>query len=224
MKRIGTILALFFALAACTLSHKEEAPPYSSFSDEGVGAQNRIGRYLQDSVVTAKLRTCWSQLKGEGVIAMDLTYRKSGSNWAFEYVKVTRSTVPQGQDASAQRCMEESARATMFPVDSKEALETAALQFIARLAFSVPLPAEGTQLTRDQIALMIGPGGLDGGIKVGGCSACESRTEYPYGLKCVSKQSGGHLDCEEINTNTCATSPTACLRGMFGGTSGVIMY
>ena len=221
MKRIGIIiLALCLGMAACT-NRKEKAPLYPGFSDEGVGAQERIGRYLQDSVVTAELRTCWGQMKDEGVIAMDLTYRKSDSNWAFENVKVTKSTLPQWQDATAQRCMEESARETMFPVDSKEPLETVAPQFIVRLAFPVPLPAEGTQLTNDQIARMIGTGGV---ITVSGCSECVRREEYPYGLKCVSKTSGSNVDCEEISDNVCAITPRACLSGIFGGTSGVVMY
>jgi len=222
MKRIGIIiLALSLGMAACTRNIKEDAPIYPGFNDEGAGVQVRLGHYLQDSVVNTKLRTCWGQLKGEGVIAMDFTYRKSGSNWAFENLKVTKSTLPQGQDATAQQCMEESARATMFSIDSKEALETVAPQFIVRLAFSVPLPAEGTQLTSDQIARMIGSGGV---ITVPGCSDCVRRTEYPHGLKCVSNKSGSNVDCEEINPNTCATTPKACLRGVFGGTRGIIIY
>lgn len=211
-------------MPACRQGPKEEAPSVPTFSDEGVGAQNRIGRYLQGAVVGANLRTCWAQLKGEGAIAMDLTYRKSGSNWAFENVKVTRSTLPQGQDSTAQRCLEESARGTMFPVEPKEALETAAPEFIVRLAFSVPLPAEGTQLTSDQIARMIGTGGGGGVITVPGCSNCVPRREYPYGVKCEPKKNGSNVDCEEVSTNVCATTPKACLRGLFGGTSGVIMY
>jgi len=155
---------------------------------------------------------------------MDLTYRRSGSNWEFENVKVTKSALTPGQDATVQRCMEESARATMFPVDSNEALETVAPQFVVRLAFSVPLPAEGTELTSNQIARMIGTGGTGGVITVPGCSDCVTRTEYPYGLKCEPKTSGSNVDCEEIGTNVCATTPKACLSGVFGGRSGVIMY
>ena len=223
MKRIGIVLALCLTMVACAGSRKVGAPPYPGFSDDGIGAQNRISHYLQESVVGPKLRTCWGQLKGEGALAVDLTYRKSGSNWAFEDVKVKGSTLPQGQDVAAQRCMEESARGTMFPVDSKEALETAAPQFIVRLAFPVPLPAEGTQLTSDQVARMIGTGGT-GVITVSGCSDCVLRGEPPYGYKCVSKKSGSNVDCEEIQTNVCATTPKACLRGAFGGMSGVIMY
>src|SRR3990172_3812413 len=131
-----------------------EARIFPSFNDEGVGAQDRISRYLKGSVVDARLRTCWSHV-GEGVIAMDLTYLKSGSSWAFEDVKVEGPTLLRGQDAAARLCMEESARATTFPV------------------------GEGVQLTDDQIARMIGSGGV---ITVPGCSECVRREEYPYGL------------------------------------------
>jgi hypothetical protein len=221
MPRIGIIIGLSFAMAACSKTPKQENPPYPSFSDKGVGAQQRIGRYLQDSVVAPKLRACWGQLKGEGAVAADLTYRKSGDSWTFDSVTVKKSSLPKDQDAIAQRCIEESARATTFPVDAKEELEKAAGQFIVRLGWPVPLPAEGTQLTSAQMARMIGGGGV---ITVSGCSDCVPRTEYPYGLKCASKSSGSNVDCEEINTNTCATTPRACLRGVFAGSSGVIMY
>src|SRR5438067_13250534 len=221
MRRIGTVvLAVSLAMAACRTG---QAPP-PTFSDGGAGAKNRIGRYLLDNVVTSKLRSCWGQLTGEGAVAMDLTYRKSDTYWVFENAKVTKSTLARGHDVIAQRCIEESARATMFPVDAKEALETAAREFIVRLAFSVPLPAEGTQLTSGQIARMIGSGGGAGEITVSGCSDCVPRTEYPYGVKCVSKSSGSNVDCEEISSNVCATTHRACLRGLDGGTSGVIIY
>ena len=36
-----------------------------------------------------------------------------------------------------------------------------------------------------------------GAVTVPGCSACVSRTEYPYGLKCESRKSGSDKDCEE---------------------------
>jgi hypothetical protein len=223
MKRIGIIIGLSLAMTACTQSRKEEASSVPTFSDGGVGAGQRIGRYLQDSVVAAKLRTCWSQLKADGAVAMDLNYRKSGNNWTFESAKVTKSALPQGQDAIALRCMEESARATSFPVDSKQELEMAAPEFVVRLGWSVPLPAEGTQVTTEQMARMIGTGG-GGVITVPGCSDCQLRGVPPYGYKCVAKSSGSNVDCEEVATNVCATTPKACLRGVFGGTSGVIMF
>jgi hypothetical protein len=222
MKRIG--LAVVFTVPLVILAcRKEQAPPiWASFSDDGVAASNRIGRSLQDSVV-AKLRGCWGQLQGEGAVAMDLMYRKSGTNWSFDSVAVKKSSLASGQDAVAQRCMEESARGTMFPVDAKENLESAAPQFVVRLGWTVPLPAEGTSLGNDQIARMSGGGG-PGVITVPGCSTCVWRKEYPYGLKCEARKSGSEIDCEEVNTNTCAVTPKACLRGAFGGSTGVIMF
>jgi hypothetical protein len=218
--RTATVLAASAILLAC--NRTPNAPKYpTSFSDKGASALNRMSGYFQKSVVTSKLRENWSQLKGEGAVAMDFTYRKSGNSWAFEKVTVTKSTLPKDQEALAQRGMEEAARSTSFPMEPKEALENASDRFAVRLAVPVPLPAEGGQLTTEQIALIRGGGGLG---DVSGCSECVERTEYPYGLKCESRTSGGHLDCREESTNVCSTEPTTCLLGIFSGAGGVIMY
>ena len=222
MKRIviAAVVALPVMMLAC---RREETPPaWANFSDEGVAAANRIGRSLQDSVVASKLRQCWGQLQGEGVIAMDLNYRKAANTWTFDTVRVTKSTLTGDQNAAAQRCMEESARGTSFAVEPKEALESAASQFIVRLGWPVPLPPVGTPLTTDQIARM--SGGSGGAITTPGCSTCVSRKEYPYGLKCEARKTGSEQDCEEINSNTCAVTPKACLRGGFSGSGSVIMF
>jgi hypothetical protein len=224
MTRIGILLGLSLAMAGCSQKRPEEAPPPPGFSDEGEAAGQRIGAYLQSSVVAAKLRACWDQLKAEGAVATDLTYRKSGDTWTFDSVKVTRSTLSKDQDAIAQRCIEESAGGTSFEVDSKQELEQLVRQFVVRLGWSVPLPAEGTEMPSEQLARMIGTGGAGGVITVPGCSDCQLRGEPPYGYKCVAKKSGSQTDCEEVATNVCATTPKACLRGVFGGTRGVIMY
>lgn len=224
MTRILTMVLFALLLAiASSGCRREETPPYpTSFVDDKVQA-TRIGRYLQDSVAP-KLRGCWNQLRGEGAVAIDLTFKKSGSDWMFDNSSVRKSSLADEQDATAQRCMDEAARGTVFPVDQKEGLETASPQFVVRLGWSVPLPAEGTQMTNDQIARMIGGSGGGGVITVPGCSACVSRKEYPYGLKCESRRSGSDKDCEEINSNTCATTPTSCLRGAFSGTGGVFIF
>jgi hypothetical protein len=219
MKRIVIAAIALSVMVGC---RREQTPPtWADFSDEGVAAASRIGRSLQDSVAS-RLRQCWGQLQGDGVIAMDLNYRKAGNAWTFDNVRVTKSTLPD-QNAAAQRCIEESARGTTFAVEPKEALESAASQFIVRLGWIVPLPPEGTPLTSAQIARMSGGSGA-GAITVPGCSTCVARTEYPYGLKCVAKKTGSEQDCEEINSNTCAVTPKACLRGGFSGSGGVIMF
>jgi hypothetical protein len=222
MKRI-LITALFtlpFVILAC--HRKDTPPPWANFSDEGAAAATRIGRSLQDSVVAPKLRQCWAQVQGAGVIAMDLSYRKAGQTWTFDSARVTKSTLSGDQNAVAQRCLEESARGTSFAVEPKEALESAASQFIVRLGWPVPLPPEGTKLTTEQIARMGGSG--PGEITVPGCSACVPRLEYPYGLKCAAKKTGSEQDCEEINSNTCAVTPKACMRGGFSGWGGIIIF
>ncbi|MGH9383558.1 MAG: hypothetical protein ACRD2N_04635 [Vicinamibacterales bacterium] len=222
MTRILTAVLLALPLVMLACRREETPPPWANFSDEGAAAANRIGRYLQDPVAP-KLRQCWSQLQGEGVIAMDLNYRKDGDNWTFDKASVTKSTLPTEQNAVAQRCMEESARGSAFAVEPKEALETAAPQFVVRLGWTVPLPAEGTQTSTDQIARMSGGSG-PGAITTPGCSTCVWRKEYPYGLKCEARKTGSEQDCEEINSNTCAVTPKACLRGAFSGSGGVIMF
>ena len=68
---------------------------------------------------------------------------------------------------------------------------------------------------------MIGTGGV---ITVPGCSACVSNPNYPYGLKCEARSTGGNIDCEEISSNVCAVTKTVCLCGIFGGTSGVVIW
>lgn len=222
MKTMAT-LAIMLVLAACApLRDAPDAPP--GFSDEGIGAQARIGRLLQDTIVTPAFRSCWQALAGEGAVAADLTYRKTGANWVFEDAALTRSALPGGQDAAAKRCLDAAARGSVFAVDTKEVLENAAPEFVVRLAIPVPLPAAGVQLSDAEVAAMIGVGGAGGVITVPGCSNCVPRKEFPYGLKCVATKSGSNVDCEEINTNTCATTPKACLRGAFGGAGGVIMY
>jgi hypothetical protein len=223
MKRIVITVAVALPVVMLACRREQTPPAWANFSDEGVAAASRIGRSLQDSVVASKLRQCWGQLQGEGVVAMDLNYRKAGNTWTFDNVRVTKSTLAADQNAAAQRCMEESARGTSFAVEPREALESAASQFIVRLGWTVPLPPEGTQLTTAQLARMSGGSG-PGVITVPGCSTCVPREEYPYGLKCVAKKTGSEQDCEEINSNTCAVTPKACLRGGFSGSGGVIMF
>lgn len=222
---IGSILLLVVAaLALGGCGRKDEKPPPPTFTDEGAAVQKRASQSLNETVVTAaKLRGCWAGLKGEGVVAFDLNYRKSGDRWSFDGLKPGKSSLAPEQSAAAQRCLGDAARGTSFAVDAKDALESAAPELVLRLGWPVPLPPEGGQLTNDQIARMVGGGGA-GVITVAGCSDCQLRGEPPYGYKCVAKKSGSQTDCEEVGTNVCATTPKACLRGIFGGGGGIVMY
>lgn len=79
-------------------------------------------------------------------------------------------------------------------------------------------------LDNEQVARLFGTGGTGGVIPIAGCSDCQLRGEPPYGDKCVAKKSGSQTGCGEVATTVCATTPKACLRGLFGGSRGVIMY
>jgi hypothetical protein len=224
MTRNGIIVLTLFAALACKRDQTkppEKAP--ATFSDNGAAASGRIGKYLQDAVVTDNLRNCWGGLKGEGAVAIDMNYHKAGDNWTFDSARVTKSTLDEAQNAVALKCIQEAARETSFAANPKEALEVAAPNFVVRMGWSVPLPAKGTETSSIQMARMIGGGG-NGVITVPGCSDCVSNPNPPYGLKCSAKSSGSNVDCEEISSNVCATTPRACLRGGFGGTKGVIMF
>jgi len=215
------VVALVVNLSACTYgrmgeSQKPQAQD-QTFGENITTAQTRINRYFQNAVVTAAWKECWSRLKGEGLIAMDFTYRKAKDTWVFEKIAVKKSTLPEGQDAVALRCMEESARTTSFPVEMSNGPERAANAFVIRWTWPAPMPT-----TKEQMAArMIGGGGLG---DVAGCSECVERTDYPYGLKCESRDRGGHLDCREESTNVCSTASTSCLRGSFGIAGGVVIF
>jgi hypothetical protein len=229
MKRIGIALAISAAVLACTGKPKEEPPreepnPRPGFSDDGAAAQQRIGQYLLASVVDSDMRTCWAALKGAGVVAADLTYRKNGGNWTFNTAAIKRTSLTDNQDAIAQRCLEAAASGTSFTVDEKEDLENRAEQFIVRMGWPVPMPPEGAEVSDSAMARMINTGGGGAGITISGCSTCELRGVPPYGYKCVSKSSGSETDCDEISTNVCATTPKACLRAGFGGARGIVMF
>jgi hypothetical protein len=209
-------------VAACSHNRplNEPKPPTTSFSDQGASAAVRIGSFVESSVL-AKSRDCWSQLQGEGVVAADLTFKKSSAEWILEKIAVTKLTLPDAQEAAVSGCLQGVA-GTSFPVNTSEELENAAAQFVARVGWAVPLPPPGTSTPPEILARMIGGGGPLNDIS--GCSECVSNPNYPYGLKCEDRKSGGHLDCKEHSSNVCSTAPTACLRGAFGGTGAVVMF
>ena len=222
MTRFGIVIGLSLAVTACKEAPKEQVKSVPhAFTDNGAAASQRISGSLQEPAVAAKLRRCLSQLKGQGLVATDLTYRKAGNSWNFDNVKVTKASLAQGQDATVQKCLEESARGTSFAVDSNQELETAAPEFVVRLGWSLPLPPEGTEVTNEAIARMISTGGV---ITMEGCSTCELKKDGSGSYQCIRKTSGSEVDCEVIGTNACAVTPKACVSGFFGGSRGVIMY
>lgn len=235
MTRTAILLGLSVAFTACTGSPRDgtkqgeestkagEAKIVADgFSDDGAAALRRISSSLQEPSVAAKLRNCFSEIKGERLVAMDLRYRKSGSNWTFDSAKVKEASQAQGQDATVQRCIDDAARGVSFPVDSNQELETAAAEFIVRLRWPVPLPAQDAEVSNEAIARMINTGGT--GVTMEGCSTCKLKTDGTGGYECVAQKSGKEADCDIMGPSQCVTTPKACVTGFFGGTRGIIMF
>jgi hypothetical protein len=230
MERIEVMITftVCIALSACTLHQapddqvQQPKSPPTAFSDHGVSAQKRLGAYVNDSVISSNSRACWARLQGEGAIATDLTYRKSGADWTFERAVVTKSTLAKPQGETALGCLQAALRGTSFPVATDQELEKASDQFIARLGWPVPWPPEGGDVPSDVTARMISTGG--GGLgDIAGCSECVSDGTRAI---CEARASGGHLDCREYPEQRylCSTASTTCLRGFFGGSRGVVMF
>lgn len=220
------VLALTLAVAGCTQTAsptvandpKAQAPPEDVFKEDLAEAQTRINRHFANVVSTTGLKDCLSRVQGEGLVAVDFIYTKSGGNWTFSKAGATKSNLDKSQDAVALECLTAAMGNASFPVETGNSPEAAPDTFLVRWTWPVPLPP-----TSDQVAArMIGGGGL--GADISGCSACVRRTEYPYGLKCEDRERGGQGDCREHSSNVCSTAPTACLRGSYGVAGGRFIF
>src|SRR4029077_3489827 len=85
--------------------------------------QNRLNSYFRNAVVTPALRECWSRLQGTGEVAFDITFRKSGSRWAFENISVIKSDLLFWQGNTAARCLRDAISPTYFRVNSNDLSE-----------------------------------------------------------------------------------------------------
>src|SRR5262249_14288459 len=71
-------------------------------------AQNRVNDYFRNTVATPKLRECLSRVQGQGDVAIDFAYKRSGERWAFEKLALIKSNLPAGQDEIVLRCIQDS--------------------------------------------------------------------------------------------------------------------
>jgi hypothetical protein len=207
MKRsflIGAALILVFA--AC-----KRSPQTSGLLEdleETVAAQQVVNHYLYSSV-TPKLRTCWSQLQGEGTVDLALRYRKTDRQWVFERAEAIRSTLPNEQAAAAVACMGQSASGSSFVLDEK-AGGKAFERFVLKWTWLVPLPEEGSE------AMARRAGGV---TPASGCAKCI--TNYP--ARCQWSETGKEEDCRVESPNSCSTTGTKCLTGIYGRAGNMIV-
>lgn len=177
-----------------------------------------MNNYLKPLAESTTFKDCWARVQGEGLIRLELVYKKAETHWAFERLTTETSALPKGQDVVAQQCLQAALTGTSFAVNADNEREKATEAFALHWTWPVPMPT-----TKEEFAARMNDGGGPG-ADVPGCSECVFRKDYPYGLECVAKESGGNLDCKEHGTNTCSYSPTTCLRGGFGMSGGFVMF
>jgi hypothetical protein len=197
--------AFILAVAACN------RPQRSTLLDDleaTVTAQEIVNHYLYTSV-TPKLRTCWSKLQGEGTVDLALRYRRSNQQWIFERGEIIRSTLTNDQAAAALACMQQSANGSSFALDERpggKAFE----RFVLKWTWLVPLPEEGSE------AMARRAGGL---TPASGCAKCNAN----YPARCEWSQTGSEEDCRVEGPNSCSTTGTKCLTGIYGRAGDMIV-
>ncbi len=182
--------------------------------------QQRINRYFHGEVIP-KLKNCWNGVKGRGSIEIEHTYRKDASGkWIAGKLNVAKSSLPRGQDAVALQCMQESVRATSFPVEGGDGQVSS---YTVNWTWPVPFPVNATSLTRAMFAAKPkGGGGLgcDGEGSPAKCVTCSAKScaKVCVGYKdCWVAYSGGRLQ-------SCQTKDACASGGPFGVAGGSTIY
>ena len=166
------------------------------------------------------LQSCWNSVKGEGRIAIGLTYTRTGSRWTWEKLGVTSSSLLKGQDAIAVRCIQESVRATSFPAEAEDQARDklgmkAAVKYVVNWSFPVPLPTNATT------ALAKRAGGTGG--EAAACWSCGSNSQggfcerNPAGWPGCVESDGGDLG------SGCFCLGQPCAAGGYAGFGGSIL-
>jgi hypothetical protein len=208
------------ALASCAKGQQRQAD--DGRREESVAEQKRINRYFHDAVVP-KLRPCWDQIQARGTIEIQYVYENDANRgWAFKTLKGGKSTLPQGQDEAALRCMQNAVAGTSLPMEDSRAGASYSISW----EWPVPLPPDAAQQAE---AMWRGVGG-------GGGTGCDGRGAP---ARCIACGEGKTCMTVCVGYDTCtipAPSPDPsvirmCMEqgkcasgGPFGVVSGAAMY
>ena len=231
--RILLIAALMWVTQACK---QNETPPMkeptkeqlatavqSTSCEKAIATQNRINRYFHHAVVP-KLKNCWDRLKGQGTIAIEFNYKRGGSGWATERMKVHRSTLPEGQDAIAFQCLQDSVLGTSFPIEEDDG---SAEEFLVNWSWPVPLPKDINAVAQRMIDTGGGPGPRDCGGSEGPAPACQDCWFIPFtNISLCIPTCVGYTNCirEEAGCRMGPIEPRCVTGSLFGNLGGIIMY
>ncbi|HJU73938.1 MAG TPA: hypothetical protein VJ717_09335 [Gemmatimonadaceae bacterium] len=208
MKHVFALATAVFAFTACNPA--PEASELITDLEQTAASQSVVNHYFFTSV-TPKLRTCWSQLQGEGTVDLALRYTKSDSGWMFERVEPLTSTLPNEQVAAAQACMQEAATGSSFALEEPRGGKSFE-KFVVKWRWLVPLPEEKSQEMARRLNNTDPPKG---------CAKCIAN----YPARCVWSETGKEEDCRVEAPNSCSTTGTKCLSGLYGRAgSGIIIF
>ena len=90
MPKPGLLLvAAILASGACRVS--PPPPVHIGGGRDLIANQHRINRYFHKAVVPS-LRPCWGKLQGTGTVDVEFVYKRAGSDWVWDRLRVAGST------------------------------------------------------------------------------------------------------------------------------------
>jgi hypothetical protein len=168
-----------------------------SAEERTINTQQRLNRYFHADVIS-KLKTCWGNVRGNGTIEFNFTYRKENSSWVSPRLIIRQSTLRKQQNAMALKCMQEAVRSTSFPVQEEDGGYD---RFDVLWSFPVPFPKNAEEITEQMFAGRRPgrTGGCDGFGKqpsclIAGCpnNQCPTQKVCVGMSSCVRDRNGCH--------------------------------
>jgi hypothetical protein len=184
--------------------------------------QDRVNQYFHRQVLP-KLKDCWSDLKGEGSIAVRVSYGRYDSLWTAGEAGVNKSTLPKDEEQLALRCLAESVRGTSFPAEGPDGDAT---EYQVNWSLPVPWPADLAEVAKLMALQSGGGGGIGGcgGESVPMCQDCWINSLFFKFSLCVPV-CNGYIDCSlEPDGNGCKMKTKCVSAPIFGNWGGFVRY
>jgi len=185
VRRTYLIAAVSLLLSALILAHSQtsrrttQTPQTRATAqpltiDRVVSTQQRINRYFHGDVMP-RLQKCWSTVRGQGTIAFEYTYIEAKGRWLFSRLQTQESTLANGQDSLALKCMLNAVGGTSFPTDVSEGSGNT---FVLNWKWPVPLPANAGELASKMFAIRVSNG-------AGETDDCDGSGTHPKCYTCT---------------------------------------
>lgn len=225
MKSVATYLSILLAITLASCARHEARQPLSAPAqalERTIAEQDRVNSYFYKKVVP-KLMGCWSGLGGEGTVAVQAGYRRTGELWIAADSSIRSSTFTKAQQQAALRCFQDAVRDTSFPVTSGDG---DSMEFQVNWSLPVPWPKDFAEVAQRMISTGGGGGSGCGGPESPG-PACWDCFFIPlFSLSYCGKTCAGYSTCTPI-ANGCKMGPIKpkCITASpFGNQGGIVRY